>query len=256
MTVRPNRRDKWDGLRNHESVSEWVSKASSKDASASKNLNRRFWWKDICDFFFAKTRREVKSRLKLFQIFICVWVPRSQKIRHQKLFCRLPWTRRACWQCFLRSLRQRSPCTSTSRPSRRFAFSRTAKRSESCHSYLLWVKDINSELYIQLWWPSFTSIFYGINHPAILFLYPDLYTYLCEVHLQQNDFKEKEKLTIAFHSSHHLTPESACLLVSWSRNRTSWCINFGSLGWKHLSDVFKYFSLILTQYLYLFVSDF
>ena len=26
--------------------------------------------------------------------------------------------------------------------------------------------NINSELYIQLRWPSFTSIFYGINHPT------------------------------------------------------------------------------------------
>ena len=36
VTVRPNKSDKWDGLRNHESVSECVSKASSRDASASK----------------------------------------------------------------------------------------------------------------------------------------------------------------------------------------------------------------------------
>ena len=182
-------------------------------------------------FFFCQNEGGGQRPFETFPNIHLFWVPGSQKIRHQKLFCRLPWTRRACWQCFLRSLRQRSPCTSTSRPSRRFAFSRTAKRSESCHSYLLWVKDINSELYIQLWWHSFTSIFYGINHPAILFLYPDLCTYLCEVHPQQNDFKEKEKLTIVSHSSQHLTPESACLLVGWSRNRTSWCINFGSLGW-------------------------
>ena len=48
-------------------------------------------------------------------------------------------------------------------------------------------------------------------------LYPDLRTHSCEVKiiLLWVEFKENEKLTIASHSSPHLTPE--CLLVGWSR---------------------------------------
>ena len=66
------------------------------------------------------------------------------------------------------------------------------------------------------------------------------YLNLCEVHLQQNDFKEKEKLTITSHSPQHLAPESACLLVGWSRNRTSLCITFGSLAFIKHFQIFFY----------------
>ena len=119
----------------------------------------------------------------------------------------------------------------------------------------LWVTNINSELWIQLRWPSSISIFYGINHPTIFFSKDPLSRFTYSFLWSQNYFvvggiqgkwKADYRFTLITSSYSRMF---ASRLVT--QNRTSWCICFGLLKWYHLSDFFKYLSSIVTPYLYL-----